>query len=199
MKKKCLIILFSIIFALVLITLTGCGSKKAITTEKFIEMAKKNNLEILNATDEFKNHSQVKKATAAVSNDEWQVEFYILDTKESAVGMFNTNKNIFDSSKSGVSSNFSVSLIQPGDSISYNVTVTNSGTLDAIVDSITISDSTNPAINYTVTGITEGTTLAKNGGTNTLTVTVDYEDSIESQPAVTTEDLTVTINYVQDL
>ena len=95
--------------------------------------------------------------------------------------------------------NFSVSLIQPGDSISYNVTVTNSGTLDAIVDSITISDSTNPAINYTVTGITEGTTLAKNGGTNTLTVTVDYEDSIESQPAVTTEDLTVTINYVQDL
>ena len=108
MKKR--IILFSIIFTLVLITLTGCGSKKAITTEKFIEMAKKNNFEILNATDEFKNYSQVKKATAAVSNDEWKVEFYILDTKDSAVGMFNTNKNIFDSSKSGVSSNFSVSL-----------------------------------------------------------------------------------------
>ena len=108
MKKKT--ILFGVIFLLALITLTGCGNKKAITTEKFKNLAKSNNLEILNATDEFENYSQVKEATAAFKNNEWQVEFYVLDTKESAVGMFNTNKNIFDNSKNGVSSNFSVSL-----------------------------------------------------------------------------------------
>ena len=108
MKKR--VILFSAILMLALLTLTGCGNKKAISVDDFKSLAKEANLKIIDATDEFKNYKHIKSATAAKSNDDWQVEFYVLNNDENAKGMFNTNKTIFESSKSGLSSNKSVSL-----------------------------------------------------------------------------------------
>lgn len=108
---------------------------------------------------------------------------------------------------------FDVKLVQPGDTITYDVTITNGGTLKAVLESLTITatdanDATvtltgtdgKDAIQYEVTGVSTGTKLAANNGTNTVRVKITYNPDIETQPedAQLTKKLTVTLNYIQD-
>ena len=125
----------------------------------------------------------------------WKVE--ITNIKESEVVGDATSK--VTPSYTATTANFSVSLIQPGDSITYEVEVTNSGTLDAVLESINVTTDENDAIKYTTSGIKRGDKLTKNGGTNTLTIKVEYDSSVTSQPENTTSDISVTLNYQQDL
>ena len=48
-------------------------------------------------------------ATVA-KNDGWQVEFYVLDTEQSAKGMYDTNKTIFENYESGNNVHATVTL-----------------------------------------------------------------------------------------
>ena len=84
---------------------------------------------------------------------------------------------------------------QPGDSITYDITVTNKGTLDAVVESITVNKGDNSAIKYAISGLKRGDKILKNNGANTLTIKVDYDSNVTSQPASTINNITVTINY----
>ena len=99
------------------------------------------------------------------------------------------------------SANFDAKLITPGDSITYEVTVTNSGNLDGVVSSINLTPETgsNDPIQVTKSGLEQGDKIAKAGGTNTIDVTVTYNSSTTSQPATTTTNITLTLNYQQDL
>ena len=94
--------------------------------------------------------------------------------------------------------NFNVGLIQPGDSITYDIEVSNLGTLAAKVDSINVSMGENEAITYTTSGIEIGDKLGVDE-TATLSVTVTYNPEITSQPEIIEKDIAVTINYVQDI
>ena len=125
----------------------------------------------------------------------WKVEITNIESKD-VVG---DAVNKVDPSYTATTANFSVGFTQPGDSITYDITVTNKGTLDAVVESINVVKGDNQAITYTTSGLKRGDKLAKNNGTNTLTVKVDYDSNVTSQPASTTNDITVTINYQQDL
>ena len=125
----------------------------------------------------------------------WKVEITNITSKDVVGGAVNKT----DPTYTATTANFSVGLTQPGDSITYDITVTNKGTLDAVVESIDVDKGNNPAITYTTSGLKRGDKIAKNNGTNTLTIKVDYDSSITSQPASTTNDITVTINYQQDL
>ena len=125
----------------------------------------------------------------------WRVEITNITSKDVVGGAVNKT----DPTYSATTANFSVGLTQPGDSITYDVTITNKGTLDAVVESINVDKGNNPAIKYTTSGLKRGDKITKNNGTNTLTVKVDYDSSITSQPTSTTNDITVTINYQQDL
>ena len=125
----------------------------------------------------------------------WKVEITNITSKDVVGGAVNKT----DPTYSATTANFSVGLTQPGDSITYDVTITNKGTLDAVVESINVDKGNNPAITYTTSGLKKGDKLTKNNGTNALTVKVDYDSSITSQPTSTTNDITVTINYQQDL
>ena len=132
--------------------------------------------------------------TASIDST-WKVEITNI-TSKNVVG---DAVNKTDPTHNGTTANFSVGLTQPGDSITYDIEITNKGTLDAVVESITVNKGDNPAIVYTTSGLKRGDKIAKNNGTNTLTLKVDYDSSITSQPASTTNDITVTINYQQDL
>ena len=125
----------------------------------------------------------------------WKVEITNITSKDVVGGAVNKT----DPTYTATTANFSVGLTQPGDSITYDITVTNKGTLDAVVESITVNKGDNPAIIYTTSGLKRGDKLTKNNGTNTLTIKVDYDSSVTSQPTSTTNDITVTINYQQDL
>lgn len=111
MKRK--IILFGIILVF-LFTLVGCGNKKAITTREFKNITEQSGFSTVDAKDQFEGES-IKEATLAINND-YKIEFYVLDNSESARGMFQHNKEIFENRKSGVSKYVSTDL---GNSSTY--------------------------------------------------------------------------------
>ena len=101
-------------------------------------------------------------------------------------------------SYTATTANFSVGLIQPGDSITYDIEISNLGTLRAKLDSINVVMDDNDAITYTTSGVKQGDKLGV-GEKATLSVKVEYNSEVTSQPSVTNKDLTVIMNYVQDI
>ena len=100
-------------------------------------------------------------------------------------------------SYTSTTANFSVGLTRPGDSITYDIEISNLGTLKAKVDSINVIMDENDAIKYTTSGVSNGDKLGV-GEKTTLTIKVEYDSNVTSQPAVTTKDITVIVNYVHD-
>jgi len=105
---------------------------------------------------------------------------------------------------------FETQLVSPGDSITYNVTVENTGSLDAKLSTIAFTQGQtnteteegkdNRTIIYSYSGIAENDVLAA-GDETTFTVTVLYNPAITSQPAEAdkTSELTMTLTYVQNV
>ena len=91
---------------------------------------------------------------------------------------------------------FKTDLKSPGDSLEYEVTVTNAGNLNAKVNEVTLSDTNNPAIKFTSSGITKGDVINA-GSTGTLIVKVEFLSTVTTQPTDTISDLTVTLDYSQ--
>ena len=98
----------------------------------------------------------------------------------------------------GTNATFNVDLKSPGDKIIYKITVANQGTLGAIINDITASETGSDAIKFEITGIKKGDKLSKST-TTTFNVTISYDESVTSQPALTDNTLTININYVQDM
>ena len=92
---------------------------------------------------------------------------------------------------------FSVSLSAPGDKIVYDLTIKNSGKLNAKVDSIYIVPENKPddIILYSVGGINLGDEL-KAGDSTHMNVTAMYNRTSGGQEQVSKK-VTVYINYVQ--
>ena len=124
----------------------------------------------------------------------WRVEITNI-TEKDIVGDASSKET---PSYTSTTANFSVGLIQPGDSITYDIEISNLGTLKAKVDSINVTMDDNDAITYTTSGVQQGDKLGV-GEKTTLSVKVEYNSNVTSQPTTTGKDLTVTINYVQDL
>ena len=122
----------------------------------------------------------------------WNVKITGVTTKN-IVGTASNNGN---PSFTDTSVTFKTDLKSPGDSLEYEVTITNAGTLNAKVDKITLSVTNNPAIEFTSSGITEGDTIAA-GSTGTLLVKVEFLSTVSSTPSNKTSNLTVTLDYVQ--
>lgn len=120
----------------------------------------------------------------------------------------------------GTTASFDASLFQPGDSITYTVTVANYGTLPAGLDTVTpvykrtvnnvetvVQNNSSDAIVYT---IDENLTQFKEiparvdentPSTITFTVTATYNSDITAQPSAEqlSKKLELTLNFVQDM
>ena len=115
-------------------------------------------------------------------------------TSKNIVG---TASNLEEPSYTNLTATFNTGLVSPGDSIEYDITVKNNGDIDAILDKITITDSNNPAIIFTKSGLTEGDTLLASES-KVLTVKVEYSNSVTSQPENTESDLKVALDFSQN-
>ena len=107
MKLRKVLVVCSLL--LTLFVVTGCvfSPKKAATVDKFKSVAEKNNLTIIDAREQMKDYDFVQEALIAKSAEGWQIEFYVLSTNEDAKSMYDTNRRIFEDSKSGtVKENF---------------------------------------------------------------------------------------------
>lgn len=92
---------------------------------------------------------------------------------------------------------FSTLLYNKGDSMTYSVTVENFGSWDAKLETITLTDSNNPAVKFTVSGVNEGDALPS-GSTHVLTVKVEYNSAFTGELTNNVGTLTVSLIYVQD-
>ena len=95
------------------------------------------------------------------------------------------------------SATFNAELKQPGDSVTYTVTITNAGEFDATLADVVFEEAEggSPAIIYTHTQ--PSTTLAKGGTTTTMEVTATFDPNYTTIPEVTTKTVTGKITYEQ--
>lgn len=95
---------------------------------------------------------------------------------------------------------FDVELAQPGATATYEVTIENEGSIDAVLESITDLTATNAAdptdITFTVSGVAVNDELPASG-THTAIVTVTW-NAASTVETVQTKTATITLDYVQD-
>ena len=114
-----------------------------------------------------------------------------------------TTKNIVGSATSqsatytDLTANFAANLVAPGDSITYDITVTNNGTLDAKLESITPTISNSEYITIEYLGLAAGDKLYV-GQSKKLSVIVTFNDTnIETLTTTNTANISITLNYGQ--
>lgn len=129
--------------------------------------------------------------TSSISSN-WQVEITKVISKNVNGGAYNESEPVF----SPTAVTFKTILMSPGDSIDYEVTINNKGTIDARLNTINKTESENPAIQYAVSGIKENDIL-KAGESKQFIVTVKYNDTVTTQPDILTSSLTVSLEFVQ--
>ena len=79
--------------------LTGCGTKTVKTTNDFVALAEDSNLSTKNVKEDQYSSDDTIKAGYVAYNNNWQIEFYVLDTESTASSNFDTNVKIFEDSK----------------------------------------------------------------------------------------------------
>ena len=133
--------------------------------------------------------SQLKISGTSNITSNWSVK--ITDIQSKVVN--GTPTNASEPTHDDTTATFRTRLTSPGDTMQYDVTISNEGDIDAKLDKITVPESTNSAIGFEVKGIEEGSLLEAKQ-TAILTVTVKYNDVTE-QPSDLTADLEVTLDY----
>ena len=129
--------------------------------------------------------------TATVKGNSWSVHYD--STSVTATPSGSATSVSAEVSASTTDFQFDVNLLKPGDSIVYTVDVVNDGSIDATLSTITplsVTGAGASLVTATLTGVTEGETLAVNG-TKTVTITVTYNASTTVVP---TTDTTATIS-----
>lgn len=124
----------------------------------------------------------------------WNIGFINMEVDDIVGGAKELGKPSFTNSKA----NFYISLSGPGDKIVYDLTIKNSGTIDAKVESIYIIPENKPddQIIYSVGGINLGDEL-KAGDSVHATVTAMYNRSAGSA-SMARKDMSIIINYVEN-
>ena len=130
--------------------------------------------------------SQLKISGTSNITSNWSVK--ITDIQSKVVK--GTPTNASEPTHDDTTATFRTRLTSPGDTMKYDITVSNLGSVDAKLDKINVPESTSSAISYEVAGIKEGD-LLKSNETALLTVTVKYND-VTSQPSQ--EELNINFN-----
>lgn len=134
--------------------------------------------------------SLVISGTSTITSS-WDVE--ITSIESTLNGSATNTKEPYHESTKAI---FYTGLISPGDSATYTITVSNKGTIDAKLDSITTQDISSEAISFGISGINQGDVIAA-GKSQSFVVTVAYKSSVTSQPKETTGSYSISLNYVQ--
>jgi len=91
---------------------------------------------------------------------------------------------------------FKVVLINPGDTMTYKVTIKNQGTLTAVLNSMNITTSGSDAIIYEVSGIKDGDTLEA-GQSIVVNVEAKYNPNVIADPEESMKTLKVGLEWIQ--
>jgi len=124
---------------------------------------------------------------------EWNVVFTSITQVSKTSGVTIVSNPVVN----GTSATFDVGLALPGNKIVYEITIENKGTINAIIENIVASATDSPAIIFSMEGVNIGDKIP-NKTSKTLTVTIEYDKNVTSQPEKTNKVLTVDMTVVQD-
>lgn len=132
-------------------------------------------------------------------NASWNIKITDIKSKD----VLGTATNSFEPKVlSDTAATFGTNLIAPGDAITYEITIENKGTINAILKDIIVSESStinNSNIKYNITGVTTDITTLKTGNINVAELKVYYDDINNVNDFKTeTKDLGITFIYQQN-
>ena len=128
------------------------------------------------------------KETSALSD--WNVEIIRIEPIK-VTGLANAGTPTFNK----VSATFNADLLRAGDSVTYNVTIRNSGKVTARLDNVDFveQEDGSPAIKYSVTN---PTSILEPGALTTMVVTATYDSLFVETPDITSKMATSVIKYL---
>ena len=132
--------------------------------------------------------------TATIAG-EWQVEITGITSELEGTAKNKTDTPTFTTT----TATFDVELVKPGDSATYTITVTNNGSIDAKLNSITLTpqEDGSSAITYEVVKEPAKDSVLAVDGTHEVIIKVTYDEDTEEIPEVTTKKITGVLEYVQ--
>ena len=142
-------------------------------------------------------------------NSNWDVKITAIE-QTASLGATDKEAPTYDNTK-GLSATFNTNLTSPGDYATYKITITNSGSLDAVLKNITIPENTNNDILFYLNkdqndqdiegALKQDDTLTKASESNNVGyvyVTVLYKDYANQQTAETkTASMTISFDFEQ--
>ena len=137
----------------------------------------------------FSSKLDIKGSSMVTSK--WDIEITGLQVKN-ILGKAEDVSHSFDT----LTANMEADFYSPGDEITYEVTVSNLGTLDAVLDNIKINMDSQDIIQFKVDGITSGEEL-KQGTSTKFDLIMKYNENITSQPGETSISFSMDLNYLQ--
>ena len=129
--------------------------------------------------------------TSEVTAD-WRIEITDVQTKN-ATG---NAKNITEPTYDKLTANMSASFEKPGDSITYDITVSNLGNIDAVLDSIKMNMEEQEYIDFKVEGITAREELISKEHI-TFQLTIKFSENIDEMPSNEPLNFSVDLTYLQ--
>lgn len=118
-------------FILFLVTTCGCDNKETMNTKKFTEIMLKKGYSVSDVTEQYKSISYLKEASTINNDENWQFDFYVLDSNESAIKIYNNNVDTFKYLKNEDSKETST---KDGNCIKYTIIYDDSYGVVSIVD-----------------------------------------------------------------
>ena len=98
------------VFSLMLTALTGCGSKKAVTTDTVQSLAAEKGLQCVDVKQQFADYDFITEATVIAPDDfSYQMEFYTFSDSSQAQSFYANNKSNFEMNKGSVYTDSSLS------------------------------------------------------------------------------------------
>ena len=136
---------------------------------------------------------QTKLNISSTSNitSKWDVRITNVKVKETS----GLAENVYDPTYTKLEANMEANFYEPGDYITYTVTVSNQGTLDAMLDSVKLNMPQQEVINFKVEGATSKEKLPA-GSSKDIDVTMEYTGN--NPEDVGSVEADVNLDYVQD-
>ena len=132
------------------------------------------------------------QGTGTITSD-WNILITNIVTKEKSA----TASNVTEPTHSGTSATMNAKFELPGDYISYDITVANKGTLNAVLDAIKIKMKDQEVFLFDVEGIQSGEALNVDEE-KTFTLTIKYNENLTTTPDITNIDLSMDLDYLQE-
>ena len=123
---------------------------------------------------------------------QWDVKIIGIEAKDVSEGC-----NAGTPEYTNTTAKFNAKLNKPGDKISYEITIKNAGTIDAIRNECKFTSDEEHGSSAIIYSNTEPSETLLAGEQTTVTITITYDESVTEMPEIKTKSVTGIIEYVQ--